>query len=119
MAIVACGALTHKALAAREILAGKGVDAGVIDLFRVKPLNGGGLTKLLSTYGGVVTVEEQLLEGGMGSAVAEALIDTGTFLKMKRLGIRDGFKVVNGNRDELHALYGIDTSDMVDAALAL
>ncbi len=60
-----------------------------------------------------------MLEGGMGGAVAEALIDTGTFLKMKRLGIHDGFEVVNGNRDELHALYGIDTSDMVAAALAL
>jgi transketolase C-terminal domain/subunit len=77
------------------------------------------LTTLLSTYSGVVTVEEQLLEGGMGSAVAEAMIDTGTIVKMKRLGIRDGFEVVNGNRDELHALYGIDTQNMVDAALAL
>ena len=112
VAIVACGALTHKALAAREILAEKGVDAGVIDLFRVKPLDGGALCKLLSSYGGVVTVEEQLLEGGMGGAVAEALIDTGTMVKMKRLGIRDGFEVVNGNRDELHALYGIDIPDM-------
>ena len=119
VAIVACGALLQKAMAARDALSDKGVDAGVIDLFRVKPINGAGLTELLAKYDTVLTVEEQLLEGGMGGAVAEALVDNGVMKPMKRLGMQDGFAVVNGDRDTLHDLYGIDTSHIIAAALEL
>ena len=75
VAIVACGYLTHNALAAAEVLRDAGIEAGVIDLVRIKPLSGQKLTELFSGYDAVLTVEEQILEGGMGSAVAEALID--------------------------------------------
>ncbi len=119
VAIIACGALLQKAMAARDALAGQGVDAGVIDLFRVKPINGVGLTKLLSEYDAVLTVEEQLLEGGMGGAVAEALVDNGVMKPMKRLGMQDGFAVVNGDRDTLHELYGIDSPHIINAAFEL
>lgn len=120
VAIVACGYMLHKALAAREILQrDHGVAAGVIDLFRIKPINGGKLAEILSGYSSVLTVEEQLLEGGMGSAVAEALIDGGHPMKQKRMGLRDGFEVVNGSRDQLHQIYGIDTPDIVTAAAAM
>ena len=119
VAIVACGALVQKALKAQETLTEKGVEAGVIDLFRVKPINGDGLTKVLAGYNTVLTVEEQLLEGAMGSAVAEALVDHNVLKPMKRLGIRDGFEVVNGDRDTLHDLYGIDTPHIIDAATEL
>ncbi|MBT3990617.1 MAG: 1-deoxy-D-xylulose-5-phosphate synthase [Rhodospirillaceae bacterium] len=119
VAIVACGALLQKAMAARDALAEQGVEAGVIDLFRVKPINGAGLTKLLESYDAVLTVEEQLLEGGMGSAVAEALVDNSVLKPMKRLGMQDGFAVVNGDRDTLHDLYGIDTPQIINAALKL
>ncbi|MDG2033630.1 MAG: hypothetical protein P8J29_06820, partial [Rhodospirillales bacterium] len=61
----------------------------------------------------------QLLEGGFGSVVAETLIDQGAMKSMKRLGLKDGFKVVNGDRDTLHDLYEIDTPHIVEAALAL
>lgn len=120
VAIVACGYLTQKAFAAREILArDHDVDAGVIDLFRIKPLNGDRLRDALKNYRSIVTVEEQLLEGGMGSALAESLIDGGGIKPMRRLGMRDGFEVVNGSRDQLHALYGIDTPDIVAAAVEM
>jgi transketolase len=116
VAIVACGYMTHKALRARDDLSEHGVDAAVIDLFRVKPLDARDLAGALSQFGAVLTVEEQMLEGAMGSAVLEALADTGMQLPLRRLGMRDGFDVVNGNRDELHAVYGIDTPDIVGAA---
>jgi transketolase len=121
VAIVACGALVHKALAAADILAAKGVNAGVIDLVRVKPIDGAGLAATLKDYTSILTVEEQLLEGGMGSAVMEAVVDAvGTLdWPIKRLGMRDKFQVVNGDRDHLHSLYGVDTADIVTAAAAL
>ena len=121
VAIIACGALVHKALAAAENLAGQGVNAGVIDLIRVKPMDGAALAKALKGFKSILTVEEQLLEGGMGSAVMEALVDATGRLDwpVKRLGMRDKFQVVNGDRDHLHGLYGIDTPDIVKAAAAI
>ena len=121
VAILACGALVHKALAAAEILAGQGVSAGVVDVVRVKPFDGAALAGALKGYRSILTVEEQLLEGAMGSAVMEALVDATGKLdwRVKRLGMRDRFEVVNGDRDHLHSLYGIDTPDIVRAAQAL
>ena len=56
----------------------------------------------------------------MGSAVAEALIDAAAGRRavppIRRLGLRDGFEVVNGNREELHRLYGIDRDHVIAAA---
>jgi len=119
VAIVACGYMLHKALKAQKILADKGVSAGVIDLFRIKRVNVTGLSEILARYNTLLTVEEQQLEGGFGSAVVEALVDRNSFKPVKRLGIRDGFVVVNGDRDTLHDLYGIDTPHIVEAALTL
>ncbi|CAK0768784.1 1-deoxy-D-xylulose-5-phosphate synthase [uncultured Gammaproteobacteria bacterium] len=117
--IVACGYLTHKALKAREQLATAGISAAVIDLFRIKPLNGAELVRRLAMYPAVVTVEEQLLDGGFGGAVLEAMADAGLSRPVRRLGLRDGFEVVNGSRDHLHHLYGIDTPYIVAAAAGL
>lgn len=121
VAIVACGALVHKALAAAETLKGQGVNAGVIDLVRVKPIDGAGLARALKGFKSILTVEEQLLDGGMGAAVMEAIVDATGKLDwpVKRLGMRDKFEVVNGDRDHLHGLYGIDTADIVKAAVAI
>ena len=77
------------------------------------------MKKILAKYSAVVTVEEQLLDGGFGSAVAEVFADGGIFKPMKRLGLKDGFAVVNGNRDHLHKLYNIDTIDIVHAVTEL
>lgn len=119
VAIVTCGVLLKKARLARQILAEKGVNAGVIDLFRVKPINGDALTAALSQYSAILTVEEQSLEGGMGSALLETLMDYNLLKPVKRLGMRDGYSIVNGDREILHDLYQINTDHMVDATLEL
>jgi transketolase len=113
VALVACGYMTHKALRAADQL---GDRAGVIDLFRIKPIDPQRLVDVLSRYQRIVTVEEQLLQGGFGSAVLEVLSDHGLDRPVRRVGMRDGFDVVNGDRDHLHALYGIDVPDIVRAA---
>ena len=117
--IITCGVLLRKALLARKILAEKGVNAGVIDLFRIKPIDGKALADLLSDYNAVVTVEEQSLEGGMGSAILEVAADHNILKPVRRLGMRDGYAVINGDRDSLHELYEIDTRHIVSAALGL
>lgn len=113
--IAACGYMTHQALLARDLLRGKGISAGVVDVFRAKPVNGERLATALAGKP-LLTVEEQILDGGFGSSVAEALMDAGAPLRQRRLGMRDGFMVVNGDRAALHALYGIDPDSIVRAA---
>jgi transketolase len=114
--LAACGHMTHQALKAQAMLAEKGIEAGVIDIFRIKPLDGAELSKALGPCRRVLTLEEQLLQGGFGSAVAEALLDTGEAVTLRRIGIQDGFDVVNGNRAHLHTLYGIDLASIVQQA---
>ena len=75
--LCACGYLVHKALNAREALAQQGISAGVIDLFRLKRVDESAMVNVFAEYGAILTVEEQLLEGGFGSIVAETLIDQG------------------------------------------
>ncbi len=116
--VVACGYLVHKALKVREQLAAEGIDAGVIDLFRIKPL-APEVVETLSRYSAVITVEEQILEGGIGSGILEAITEAGQWRPLTRLGMRNGFEVVNGDRDELHRLYGFDIPDMIVVARKL
>jgi transketolase len=117
--IISCGILVQKALLAQKILDEQGVSAGVIDLFRIKPINGKALASILSGYNATVTVEEQSLEGGMGTAVLEAMADYSVLKPIKRLGMQDGYVVINGDRDSLHELYEIDTPHIVNAVLEL
>jgi transketolase len=119
VAIVACGYLTHRALRAAKELTEMGMSAGAIDLFRLKPLDAKALIARLAAYRAVVTIEEHILDGGFGSVVAEALSDAGAARPIRRLGMNDGFEVVNGTRDELHAKYGIDVKSVVAAAAEL
>lgn len=116
VALVACGMMTHSALKAREALREKGISAGVIDLFRIKPLDGASLCTELAGYSSVVTVEEQNLEGGFGGAVLEAMADQGFSRPVRRIGLADGFEVKNGHREFLHSAYGLDVPSIVSKA---
>jgi len=116
--IVACGYLVHKALKVQRMLAAEGLSVGVVDVYGIKPLSAD-LAGLLGGYGAVVTVEEQLLEGGFGSGILESMAEAGKLRPFKRLGLRNGFDVSNGDRDVLHAKYGIDTPDIAAAARSM
>ena len=120
--IIACGNLVHTALAVSQSINPQNVQAykvGVIDLYRVKPINGALLAEMLSDVGSILTIEEQLLEGGLGAAVIEALVEAtgGLRWKVKRLGIRDGFSLINGDRMDLHAHFGMDLKTIEEAVL--
>ncbi len=113
IALVSSGYMTHKALKVREIFLEDGVDLGVIDVFRIKPIDQSSLPKLLSNYKAIVTIEEQMLDGGFGGAILETLADAEVCMPVKRIGISDEFKVVNGDREYLNKLYAIDVNSIV------
>ena len=115
VAIVSSGCMTHKAIEVRNMLLKKDLDIGVIDIFRIKPLNVSSLPNLLSEYKAILTLEEQMLDGGFGGAILEMLADKGICMPVKRVGIEDNFEVVNGNREYLNKLYSIDTESTASA----
>jgi 1-deoxy-D-xylulose-5-phosphate synthase len=118
--IIAIGRTVEEALKARRILNDEhDLTAAVINARFVKPLD----IDLIGFYAArtpyIITVEENTLPGGFGSAVMEALSDANiSGFKMKRLGITDVF-VDHGPQKLLRRLYGVDAEAIVDAALKL
>lgn len=112
--LFACGFMLHKALQAAEILAADGVEAEVVDLHTVKPLDREGILASASRSGRVITCEEHSVVGGMGGAVAE-LLGEEMPLPMRRIGVRDVFGT-SGKADELVEHFGLGSRHIAEVA---
>ena len=104
--ILALGNRVYPAVKAAEILREKGVDAGVINMRFIKPLDTGLIDEALKRSSKLVTVEDNMLAGGFGSAVAEYLEDAGKKAHLLRLGIQDEF-VPHGKSALLYEQLGL------------
>jgi 1-deoxy-D-xylulose-5-phosphate synthase len=116
--ILAAGPLSHTALQAADILIKQGVSASVINARYIKPMDTQMLRNLAQQQPRFLTVEENALMGGFGSAVMEALHDMDITAKVKRLGIPDRF-IEHGSPARLKELIGLDCNSMVEAALQM
>ena len=106
--IIAIGSTVYPSLRAAERLADVGIQAAVINSRFLKPLDGTLLCDWAKRTGKVLTVEENVLQGGFGSAVLELFQERGIFsIQVKRLGIPDTF-VEHGPQTFLREKYGID-----------
>ena len=106
--IVAIGSTVYPALQAAEFLKQAGISAGVVNARFVKPLDADLIMSVARSTGCIVTVEENALQGGFGSAVLELLNDNGLQdVRVKRLGIPD-FYVEHGSQAQLRKDLGID-----------
>jgi 1-deoxy-D-xylulose-5-phosphate synthase len=115
--IVACGTLLGAALEAAARLRDEGLEVGVVNARFVKPLDPR-LTEWIEGAPWVVTVEENALQTGFGSAVLEAVSDAGIHVPLKRLGLPDRF-VEHGERGELLADLGLDAAGIAAACRLL
>lgn len=106
--IVATGNMVHRALEVAQELVKKSIDAGVVDLYRVKPVNDEMLLKTVASYGSVVTLEEHFLAGGIGSAVTEILTDNGVTAPIKRFGVPEKYYYTYGGRNNIQTQCGLD-----------
>jgi transketolase len=88
--IVANRDMVTQALMAAEALAGGGLDVRVIDCHTVKPLDEATILQAARETGAIVTAESNVIYGGLGSAVAELLVEN-ELVPMKRIGVRDTF----------------------------
>mgnify|MGYP000159187082 CR=1 FL=1 len=120
VAIIAIGSAVLPSLkAAKRIEEQEGVSAMVVNARFIKPLDGNLIFSIASKIPKIITVEENALQGGFGSAVLELLNDTGIRnLKIKRLGIPDIF-IEQGSQPELRKKYGIDEDGILQAILAI
>jgi len=108
--IIGTGTMVAKALEAAEQLSLKGIDAEVVNLHTIKPLDEGAIMKSAKKTGCVVTVEEHSIIGGLGSAVAEVLVENGN-VPMQRVGIRDIF-LESAYTEDLMKYYGLSVEDI-------
>jgi transketolase len=116
--LAATGGIVGEALRAARLLAECGVSCRVLSIHTVKPLDRATLVAAASETGGIVTVEEHAVDGGLGGAVAEALLETsavpGFFL---RFGLRSCFSSVVGSQAYLRKVYGMDADSISVAVL--
>lgn len=118
LTIVAIGTMVAESLAAAETLAAEGLSAAVVDARFAKPLDEALLLQR-AAQGPLLTVEENVLSGGFGAAVAELLADRGVCShSLRRLGLPDRF-ISHGSRNALWAEVGLDAAGIAAAAREL
>ena len=113
VALIATGALVHKALVAAQEFEAQGLGVLVINLATIKPLDVPAIVDAAKRAGAVVTVEEHQIAGGMGSAVAECLASNFP-VPMEFIGVTDRFGQ-SGTPEELIEHYGMGVADIKKA----
>jgi len=118
---ITTGTMSKMALDAAELLKAQALDAAVLHVPTVKPLDIAGLQAHLAAFPIILTLEEHSLIGGLGSAVAEVLAESSfsTPKKFKRLGLPDAFSENYGSQASLLAKLGLSASAVAEQALTL
>jgi transketolase len=117
VAIVACGQMVYRALLAAKELAAEGIQARVINCHTIKPLDATTLLRAAEETGAIVTVEEHQVAGGLGSAVAELIVQHQP-VPMQLIGVQDRFGE-SGQPDELLEAFGLTAQAIRQAAVSL
>ncbi len=112
--IVATGIMVAKALEAAETLSKENIEATVVNMSTIKPLDAELIVSLAKDIKKVITAEEHSIIGGLGSAVAEVLSEECP-VKLKRIGLKDVFGQ-SGTPEALLKYYGLTSEDIVKAA---
>lgn len=114
VAIIACGVMLNEAIDAAEILSTEGIEATVVDMHTIKPLDNDLIDKMAQECGAIVTAEDHSIIGGLGGAVAECVVSMNP-VPIERIGVQDRFGE-SGDSDELLQLLGMKAVDIVIAA---
>ncbi len=106
--IMASGGPVFHAVEAAELLKKDGISAGVVNVHTIKPIDAEAVGKYARATGHIITVEDHNTIGGLGSAVAEVMAETGGGGKLTRHGLRDSFGE-SGTPADLYRKYRLDT----------
>ena len=112
--IICIGAIISEALVAAETLATDGIEVRIVAIHTLKPLDETEVLAAVRETGGIITLEEHSVVGGLGGAVAETCLDAGVAPKVfKRMGLADTYPSVVGDQNFLRAEYGMDAPAVI------
>ena len=114
--LIACGSCVYQAVQAAKVLkADYNISARVLNMHTIKPIDKDAILKAAKETGRIITVEDHSVIGGLGSAVAEVLCESGIPCTFKRLGLQDKFSAI-GLHEDLMAMHEIDQEGIVKNA---
>ena len=113
VAIIACGVLVHESLKAAENLRVEGINATVVDMHTIKPLDTDLIDKLSQECGAIVTAEDHSVIGGLGGAVSEHVVSS-TLVPIEKIGVKDRFGESAG-ADEMLEIMELKSHHISDA----
>jgi transketolase len=114
LSIIATGSMVGRSMLAAEKLVNDGLNVRVVEIHTIKPLDKELIIQSANETGAVITVEEHAMIGGLGSAVAETLIEA-QLVPMERVGIKDAFCPTGRSVDGLLDACGLGVTDIVQA----
>ena len=114
--IIATGMGVYGAVQAARQLEEKGLSVGVIDMHTIKPIDKEAVVHAAKASGAILTVEDHNILGGLGSIVADVLMEAGVFAKLKKIGVPDTF-VEFGYPEELYPYYNMDGPGIAKTAI--
>lgn len=115
--LIANGTLTHRMMKAADILAARGIEARVLNMATVRPIDEEAIIAAANETGAIVTAEEHSIYGGLGSAIAEVVVDHAP-VPMKRLGV-PGIFAPTGSAEFLLDEFGMAPAAIADETEAL
>ena len=113
VAIIACGVLVHESLAAAKILKSEGINATVVDMHTIKPLDTQLIDKLSKQCGAIVTAEDHSVIGGLGGAISEYIVSTNP-IPVEKIGVKDRFGE-SAEADEMLEMMELKSHHICDA----
>lgn len=111
--IIACGIMLGIAHDAVLVLQSQGIEARLINMSSIKPIDEEAIVRAATETGGIITCENHSIIGGLGGAVAEVLADHGIGIRVKRMGIPDRFAITASLEDQLR-LNGLTSADIMN-----
>ena len=117
VAIFSTGAIFEEIQGATELLEKEGIDPAVFTFPTIKPLDKDVILSCAKDFELIVTVEEQNIVGGFGSAVAEVLAEQQTKARLLRVGLNDTYSTIVGSQNYLRSQFGIDSQGIAEKIL--
>lgn len=120
LTVIGTGGILEEAFIAADKLALEKVSCRIISMHTIKPIDHEAIAKSVLETGGIITLEEHTLYGGLGSAVAEVCMEHGIQPKFfHRIGMRSGFSSIVGSQNYLRKMYKMDADEIYNVAIRL
>ena len=114
VSLIASGIMVSEALKAADLLEAEGISTRVVDMFTIKPIDKNCIIESVEKTGAIVTAENHNIYNGLGSAVAEVLVEN-RVCPMERVGVQDQFGIV-GQQDYLMEHFGLNAATIYKKA---